>query len=134
LNDSNQSTKDVNLKAPTDVDVKLVVREAPDAVAIERQFKIICKLENFSSSKMEVKLFLTSAASSLLWCGVSGKLLGPLPPNSTLDFELHGIFTRSGLHNVGGVQILDTNSTKMFDFNDIFQILVHSTDQLPFQP
>jgi len=125
-------TSQLQRTAPTDVDIKLVVEESPDTIAVEQQFEIACKLKNFGSSKMEAKLFLTSSSSSLLWCGISGKVLGPLPPNSSLEFKLHGIATRPGLHSIGGVRILDMNSTKMHDFDDICQLLVYTNEQSPF--
>ena len=31
---------------PTDLDVKLVLQEAPDVVALEKQFTLKCRLEN----------------------------------------------------------------------------------------
>ena len=40
----------------------------------------------------------------------------------------HKLVIVSFFKNVEGVRILDIKSTKMFDFNDICQILVYSTD------
>lgn len=125
-------TSQLQRTAPTDVDLKLVVQEAPDSIPIEQQFKIVCKLENYSTAKMEAKLFLTNSNSAFLWCGISGKVLGPLLPDSYLDLELHGIATKPGLHNLGGIRILDMNSTKVYDFDDISPILVYSTEGSPF--
>ena len=83
---------------------------------------------------MEVQLFLANPKTdSLLWCGVSGKMLGPLPPNAYLDIELHAISVKAGLLTVEGVRILDLNSSKTYEFDAITRILVYATEESPIR-
>ena len=101
---------------------------------VQSQFRLKCRLENSGTSKMEVQLFLTNPKTdSLLWCGISGKMLGPLPPHAYLDIELHAICVKPGLLDVDGVRILDLNSSKTYEFDNITRILVHSTDESPIR-
>jgi len=119
---------------PAEQDVKLVPKVIPDVVALEKQFHIKCRLENSGDAKMEVKLFLTNPEdSALLWCGISGKVLGPLPPGAFLDLDLSLISIAPGLHTISGVRILDMNTTKTYEFDDIAKILVYGSKDCPFR-
>lgn len=127
-------TSQLQRTAPAQQEVRLVLQEAPDTFQLEKQFELKCKLENSGSSKMEVKLFLTNPRDdSLLWCGVSGKVPGPLPSNAYLDLQLHAIAIKPGLLTIGGVRILDLNTTKVYEFEDICKIHVYPCNQSPFR-
>jgi len=126
-------TSQLQRNTPTELDVKLILLQAPDVILLEKQFHLKCRLENSGTSKMEVQLFLSSPKSdALLWCGISGKVLGPLPPKSYLDIDLYAIAIKAGLLTIDGVRILDMNSTKMYEFDAISRVLVHATQQSPF--
>jgi len=127
-------TSQLQRTTPTEQDVKLLLLEGPDVVQLEKQFKILCRLQNSGTTKMEVKLSLTNPKhDSLLWCGISGKILGPLPPSSYLDIELHMLPIRPGLHSVDGIHILDMNTSRVYEFDDVSKILIYSSEESPFR-
>ncbi|XP_002166018.3 trafficking protein particle complex subunit 13 isoform X1 [Hydra vulgaris] len=126
-------TSQLQRMTPSERDVKLVLIEAPDVVSLEKQFQIKCRLENSSPAKIEAKLFLTNPHNnSMLWCGISGKILGPLPQGSHLDITLLLLAIRPGFHSIGGVRIQDLNSSRVYEFDDIFKLLVCATCEIPF--
>eukprot|EP00112_Aurelia_sp_Birch-Aquarium-sp1_P016607 Seg378.24 transcript_id=Seg378.24/GoldUCD/mRNA.D3Y31 product="Trafficking protein particle complex subunit 13" protein_id=Seg378.24/GoldUCD/D3Y31 len=115
-------------------EVQLKLESCPISVKLEEDFTFKCSLQNSGDSKMEVKLFLTDPKQGgLLWNGVSGKVLGPLPPGSHIDLELSIVPTHTGLQKISGVRILDMNSTKVYEFDDIGQVVVYGTEESPFR-
>lgn len=127
-------TSQLQKNTPNETDVRLILLQAPDVVRVQKQFQLKCRLENSGTSKMEVQLFLNNPKTdSLLWCGISGKILGPLPPNSHLILDLYAIAIKPGLVTIDGVRILDMNSTKVYEFDGISRVLVHATQQSPFK-
>ena len=53
---------------------------------------------HFSEREMELTMVLQNDMNTgLLWCGLSGKKLGTLPPNESLDIPLNLIATSPGL-------------------------------------
>jgi len=126
-------TSQLQKMKPFPQEVQLKMESCPIAVKLEEEFSFKCSLQNFGDSKMEVKLFLTdSSDSGLLWSGISGKVIGPLPPNSTISLELSLVPTRTGLQTISGLRILDMNSKSVCEFDKIGHVIVYSTQESPF--
>eukprot|EP00794_Sanderia_malayensis_P007981 gene7981-8838_t len=126
-------TSQLQRSRPVNQDVQLKFLSSPSSVKLEEEFTLKCSLHNYGDSKMEVKLFLTNPKQcGLLWSGISGKVLGPLLPMSSINLELSMVSTRTGLQMIGGVRILDMNSTKVHKFDNIRQVIVYSSDESPF--
>ncbi|XP_065069428.1 trafficking protein particle complex subunit 13-like [Rhopilema esculentum] len=127
-------TSQLQKAKPVPQEVELKVESCPISVKLEEEFTLKCSLRNSGESKMEVKLFLTDPKSGgLLWSGVSGKVLGPLPPGSSIDLDLSIVPTCTGLQNISGIRILDMNSTKVNEFDNVGQVIVYGTGESPFR-
>ncbi|XP_073227783.1 trafficking protein particle complex subunit 13-like [Porites lutea] len=118
---------------PPVLDIKMSVVQIPDAVLVENRFPLKIKLRNTCDRKMELKLFMTkSKDGGLMWCGTSGKNLGPLLPGNSVELHFNLLPLAAGMQSVGGLQIIDTISSRTYELDNLAQVFVYSSELSPF--
>lgn len=118
---------------PPVLDIKMSVIQIPDAVLVEKRFPLKISLRNTCDRKMDLKLFMTkSKDGGLMWCGTSGKSLGPLLPGNVVELQLNLLPLAAGLQSVGGLQIVDTLSSRTYELDNLTQVFVYSSELSPF--
>lgn len=82
---------------------------------------------------MDLKLFMTKIKDGgLMWCGTSGKNLGNLLPGNIVELQLNLLPLAAGLQSVGGLQIVDTLSSRTYELDNLAQVFVYSSELSPF--
>jgi len=118
---------------PPLLDIKVSVIQMPDAVVVEKRFPLKVRLRNTCDRKMDLKLFMTkSKDGGLMWCGTSGKSLGPLLPGNVVELQLNLLPLAAGMQSVGGLQIVDTLSSRTYELDNLSQVFVYSSELSPF--
>lgn len=118
---------------PPILDIKISVIEIPDAVLVEKRFSLKIRLRNTCDRKMDLKLFMTKIKDGgLMWCGTSGKNLGNLLPGNIVELQLNLLPLAAGLQSVGGLQIVDTLSSRTYELDNLAQVFVYSSKLSPF--
>ncbi|XP_067044830.1 trafficking protein particle complex subunit 13-like [Acropora muricata] len=118
---------------PPILDIKISVIEIPDAVLVEKRFSLKIRLRNTCDRKMDLKLFMTKIKDGgLMWCGTSGKNLGNLLPGNIVELQLNLLPLAAGLQSVGGLQIVDTLSSRTYELDNLAQVFVYSSELSPF--
>ncbi|KAL9950219.1 hypothetical protein ACROYT_G042691 [Oculina patagonica] len=126
-------TSQLQRVAPPVLDIKMSVVEIPDAVLVEKRFPLKLKLRNTCERKMDLKLFMTkSKDGGLMWCGTSGKSLGPLLPGNSVELQLNLLPLAAGMQSVGGLQIVDCLSSRTYELDNLSQVFVYSSELSPF--
>ncbi|KAK2145565.1 hypothetical protein LSH36_673g01000 [Paralvinella palmiformis] len=118
--------------APGYGDVRVKVEQLPDAVPLETKFTIKVRLINCSERTMDLKLNLQNTMSlGLLWCGISGRELGQLGPNTSMVLDLNLITIRTGLLTISGLRLTDTFLKRTYEHDELAQIFVyHDCDSI----
>lgn len=118
--------------APGYGDVRVKVEQLPDAVPLETKFTIKVRLINCSERTMDLKLNLQNTMSlGLLWCGISGRELGQLGPNTSMVLDLNLITIRTGLLTISGLRLTDTFLKRTYEHDELAQIFVyHDCDNI----
>ncbi|CAG5134188.1 unnamed protein product, partial [Candidula unifasciata] len=123
-------TSQLQRVAPGYGDIRLTVESVPDTVALESSFDLVCKITNCCERTMDLTLVLQNVTSSpgLLWSGVSGRQLGKLPHNESLDIPLSLISVIPGLQTISGLRLTDNFLKRTYEHDEIAQVFVVSVD------
>ncbi|XP_013389864.1 trafficking protein particle complex subunit 13 isoform X6 [Lingula anatina] len=122
-------TSQLQRVAPGYGDIRLSVQAIPDAVEIEKPFSVTCRITNCCEREMDLLLVLQNTSKvGLLWCGISGKQLGKLPPGSSLDLPLTIIPISPGLQTISGVRLTDSFLKRTYELDEIAQIFVYNPE------
>uniref|UniRef100_A0A6I8PCZ9 Trafficking protein particle complex subunit 13 n=1 Tax=Ornithorhynchus anatinus TaxID=9258 RepID=A0A6I8PCZ9_ORNAN len=90
-------TSQLQRMAPGYGDVRLSLETVPDTVTLEEPFHITCKITNCSGERTMDLVLEMCNTQSIHWCGVSGRQLGKLSPNSSLHLALTLLSSVQGL-------------------------------------
>uniref|UniRef100_A0A2C9M5S2 Trafficking protein particle complex subunit 13 n=1 Tax=Biomphalaria glabrata TaxID=6526 RepID=A0A2C9M5S2_BIOGL len=122
-------TSQLQRVAPGYGDIRLTVESVPDTIALESTFDIVCRITNCCERTMDLTLVLQNItqSSGLLWCGVSGRQLGKLPQNESLDITLSLIAVIPGLQTISGLRLTDNFLKRTYEHDEISQIFVVSS-------
>lgn len=107
-------------------DIRVTYENLPSKVPIDEPFNFNCKIVNASDRTLDLILKLRSLQdSSLLWCGISNRKLGPLEPGKATFINLTALPINSGLHNIRGVSLVDLFLKRTYDYDDLASIYVY---------
>lgn len=120
-------TSQLQRMAPGYGDLKLSIAEIPDSVPLEKPFQLTCRVTSCCERTMDLKLILNNT-TGLVWLGISGKQLGKLGPNASMDIKLQLIPTIPGLQSISGMRLIDLYLKRTYEHDDIAQVFVY-TDQ-----
>ncbi|CAK1580271.1 unnamed protein product [Parnassius mnemosyne] len=106
-------------------DIRLVYENIPSKVTVDEPFSFKCKIVNASERTLDLILKLRSIqGSSLLWCGISNRKLGPLEPGNVKNIELTALPINTGLHIITGVSLVDLFLKRTYDYDDLASVYV----------
>lgn len=113
--------------APEYGDIRLTVDSIPSTVSLEEPFEMTCLVTNTCQRTVDLYLMLDNAASpGILWQGLSGKNLGKLEPQSTVQINLEAVPFRTGLQSVSGIKLRDPFLKRTYDYDDVTTVFVCS--------
>ncbi|ESO89020.1 hypothetical protein LOTGIDRAFT_106290 [Lottia gigantea] len=119
-------TSQLQRVAPGYGDIKLTIESIPDSVKLESIFNVTCRITNCCERTMDLTLVLQNLniSTGLLWCGISGKQLGKLPQNESMDIHLTLLAVTPGLQSICGLRLTDNFLKRTYEHDDIAQIFV----------
>lgn len=107
-------------------DLRLTVEQIPSKVCADEAFTFKCKVVNASERTLDLILKLRSPQdSSLLWCGISNRKLGPLEPGKTTFINLTALPINTGLQKVTGVSLVDLFLKRTYDYDHLASVYVY---------
>lgn len=121
-------TSQLQRVAPGYGDIKVTVEKVADTVPLETTFDILLRITNCCERSMDLTLVLQNDMNSgLLWCGLSGKQLGSLPQNESMDLPLTLITTIPGLQTISGLRLTDNFLKRTYEHDELAQVFVFVT-------
>ncbi|XP_063825574.1 LOW QUALITY PROTEIN: trafficking protein particle complex subunit 13 [Ostrinia nubilalis] len=106
-------------------DVRLTYELLPSKATVDEPFDFKCKIVNASERTLNLILKLRSLPdSSMLWCGVSNRKLGPLEPGKSVYVNLTALPINTGLHNITGLSLVDLFLKRTYDYDYLASIYV----------
>ncbi|XP_041356918.1 trafficking protein particle complex subunit 13-like isoform X1 [Gigantopelta aegis] len=122
-------TSQLQRVAPGYGDIRLTVESVPDTVSLETTFNLTCRITNCCERTMDLTLVLQNLPGiGLMWCGISGKQLGKLPQNESMDIPLTLLAITPGLQTLSGLRLTDNFLKRTYEHDDITQVLVLDGD------
>lgn len=119
-------TSQLQRMTPDYGDIRLIYEQLPNKVNVEKPFDIKCKIINASDRTLDLVLKLRSQQnSSLLWCGISNRKLGPLEPGSYTHIQLTAFPINTGLHNITGISLVDLFLKRTYDYDEVASVFVY---------
>eukprot|EP01118_Nematostelium_gracile_P014850 TRINITY_DN5868_c0_g1_i2.p1 TRINITY_DN5868_c0_g1~~TRINITY_DN5868_c0_g1_i2.p1 ORF type:complete len:232 (-),score=55.95 TRINITY_DN5868_c0_g1_i2:48-743(-) len=117
----------IERKLPNQVDVEIQLKNIPSNIILEQPFKIDCDVTNRSDNAISLQItFVKSKMQGIMWNGISGQLLGRLPPGSTTSVPLTFFAIKPGVQKINGIRLVDTNLERNYDFDDVIDIFVET--------
>jgi len=118
-------TSQLQRMAPGYGDIRLIVEDVPNTVQIEEPFTVRCRVENSCERSMNLVLVLDKSTSrGLQWTGLSGRPLGNLEPDCSMDIQLDMVPITSGFQTIAGARLIDTFLKRVYDYDDLAQVYV----------
>ncbi|XP_072353025.1 trafficking protein particle complex subunit 13 isoform X8 [Scyliorhinus torazame] len=117
-------TSQLQRMAPGYGDVRLSLEMIPDTVNLEEPFEVTCKITNCSSERTMDLVLEMCNTNAIHWCGISGRQLGKLSPNSSLHLALKLLASLQGLQSISGLRLMDTFLKRTYEYDDIAQVCV----------
>ncbi|XP_043482121.1 trafficking protein particle complex subunit 13 [Leptopilina heterotoma] len=117
-------TSQLSRMAPDYGDLRVTFKDIPNDNQLEDPINFKCHIVNTSERNMDLQINLQSN-SSIAWCGISDKLIGPLKPGESTYIPLCLIPLNVGLINISGLQLVDTFLKRVYDYDDVAQIFVN---------
>eukprot|EP00057_Strongylocentrotus_purpuratus_P010819 XP_011665293.1 PREDICTED: trafficking protein particle complex subunit 13 [Strongylocentrotus purpuratus] len=118
------------IQAPGYGDLKLSIAQIPDSVPLEKPFQLTCRVTSCCERTMDLKLILNNT-TGVVWLGISGKQLGKLGPNTSMDIKLQLIPTIPGLQSISGMRLIDLYLKRTYEHDDIAQVFVYTEQDGP---
>ncbi|XP_072949239.1 trafficking protein particle complex subunit 13 [Epargyreus clarus] len=118
-------TSQIQRMSPDYGDIRVTYENLPSKVTVDEPFNFNCKIVNASERTLDLILKLRSLQnSSLLWCGISNRKLGPLEPGNATYVNLTALPINTGLHSITGVSLVDLFLKRTFDYDDLASVYV----------
>lgn len=107
-------------------DIRVTYEKLPNKVSVDEPFDFRCKIVNASERTLDLILKLRSLNdSSLLWCGISNRKLGPLEPGNSIFVDLTALPINTGLHIITGISLVDLFLKRTYDYDYLASVYVH---------
>ncbi|XP_025109816.1 trafficking protein particle complex subunit 13-like isoform X2 [Pomacea canaliculata] len=122
-------TSQLQRVAPGYGDIRLTVESVPDTVTLETTFNVVCRITNCCERTMDLTLVLHNMPLlGVMWCGVSGRQLGKLPQNESMDLPLTLLAVTPGLQTISGLRLTDNFLKRTYEHDEIAQVFVIDED------
>ncbi|VVC89612.1 trafficking protein particle complex subunit 13 [Leptidea sinapis] len=119
-------TSQLQRMTPDYGDIRVTYEELPNKVPVDSPFVFKCKLVNASERTLDLILKLRSLQeSSLIWCGISNRRLGPLEAGGVVEISLTALPINTGLHSITGISLVDLFLNRTYDYDDLASIYVY---------
>ncbi|KAM3965405.1 trafficking protein particle complex subunit 13 [Aphomia sociella] len=119
-------TSQLQRMTPDYGDIRVTYASLPSKVLVDEPFSFKCNIVNASDRTLSLILKLRSLQdSSLLWCGISNRKLGPLEPGNSVSINLTALPINTGLHSITGVSLVDLFLKRTYDYDDLASIYVN---------
>ncbi|XP_011564317.2 trafficking protein particle complex subunit 13 [Plutella xylostella] len=119
-------TSQLQRMTPDYGDIRLTYEKLPNRVEIDKAFDFKAKIVNASDRTLDLILKLRShEESSLLWCGISNRKLGPLEPGASVFINLTALPINTGLHHITGISLVDLFLKRTYDYDDLASVFVN---------
>ncbi|XP_052774763.1 trafficking protein particle complex subunit 13-like isoform X2 [Mya arenaria] len=116
--------------APGYGDIRVTVETAPDSAPLEETVQVLLKITNCCEREMDLTMLLQNDLNSgLIWCGLSGRKLGVLPPNEGLDLTLNLVTLYPGLQTISGLRLTDNKLKRTYEHDEIAQVFVYNDEE-----
>ncbi|KAJ2949010.1 hypothetical protein O0L34_g5950 [Tuta absoluta] len=116
-------TSQLQRMTPDYGDIRLTYERLPNKVPVDEPFDFKCKIVNATERTLDLILKLRSLQdSSLLWCGISNRKLGPLEPGKSVYVNLTAMPINTGLHSITGVSLVDLFLKRTYDYDDLASV------------
>ncbi|XP_053609209.1 trafficking protein particle complex subunit 13 [Plodia interpunctella] len=118
-------TSQLQRMTPDFGDIRVTYEKLPSRVPVDQPFMFQCKITNASERTLNLILKLRSLQdSSLIWCGISNRKLGPLEPGNSICLSLTALPINTGLHSITGVSLVDLFLKRTYDYDDLAYVYV----------
>ncbi|KAL1924839.1 uncharacterized protein VTP21DRAFT_4493 [Calcarisporiella thermophila] len=118
-------TSQLTRKPPPADNIEVVVSRVPEAVWLEKPFKIALKAINRSGENMKlVSAAVKQKMGSVLLNGLSTHTLGEVAPGKQIVFELEFFPLTPGIQRLGGLRFTDLVSGYAKDVNHLADVFV----------
>ncbi|XP_026761857.1 trafficking protein particle complex subunit 13 [Galleria mellonella] len=119
-------TSQLQRMTPDYGDIRVTYENLPSKVSVDEPFTFKCNVVNASEKTLNLILKLRSLPdSSLLWCGISNRKIGPLEPGKSVSINLTALPINTGLHSITGVSLMDLFIKRTFDYDDLASVYVN---------
>ena len=110
-------------------DLRLTKIEVLGNCKISKPFTFVCQLTNTSTRSMELDLRFNIKRNEHNYAGSSEQNLGIVEAEKSKQFKLTIFPSRLGIINVNNLQLVDNFSKKIYEFNDLLQLLVYNSTE-----
>eukprot|EP01091_Cochliopodium_minus_P006965 TRINITY_DN16918_c0_g1_i1.p1 TRINITY_DN16918_c0_g1~~TRINITY_DN16918_c0_g1_i1.p1 ORF type:complete len:414 (-),score=94.45 TRINITY_DN16918_c0_g1_i1:108-1349(-) len=105
------------------VDLKL--SEIPNKVQLENPFVVKCTITNLTETMRPYSLkFIPENMKGIRISGISGTIIGPIPPMGSKSIDLVLFPIKSGIQSITGIELVDLHKNQKFEFNNIDYVFV----------
>ncbi|CAJ0955974.1 unnamed protein product, partial [Mesorhabditis belari] len=112
--------------APGYGDTRLSVERVPATVRVRQTFEVMLRVHNCCDRSLDLMLsFDTVRQPGIVYCCTSGKSLGQIPPNTSIDFGLELLPVTLGFQSLSGIRIHDVFNKRTYEYDDIAQVFVN---------
>ncbi|XP_045497939.1 trafficking protein particle complex subunit 13 [Colias croceus] len=119
-------TSQLQRMTPEYGDIRVTYENLPSQIPIDEPFNFKCKIVNASERTLDLILKLRSHQdSSLIWCGISNRKLGPLEPGNITFINLTALPINTGLHSITGISLMDLFLKRTYDYDDMASVYVY---------
>ncbi|XP_059052882.1 trafficking protein particle complex subunit 13 [Achroia grisella] len=119
-------TSQLQRMTPDYGDIRVTYDSLPSKVLVDEPFTFVCNIVNASDRTLNLILKLRSLPdSSLLWCGISNRKLGPLEPGKSVCLNLTALPINTGYHSITGISLVDLFLKRTYDYDDLASVYIH---------
>jgi hypothetical protein len=106
-------------------DIELIVRSIPQKIELEKPFSVQLEITNRTDRTLLPRLLFNKTPSAGVSVNeISGGKIGKIISGNTKSVPLTLFPSKPGVQKITGLQIMDDKTQRIYDFNDVFDVLV----------
>ncbi|XP_054721599.1 trafficking protein particle complex subunit 13-like [Uloborus diversus] len=118
-------TSQLERMAPGYGEIRLIIKEIPSIVNIEKPFPVTIRISNTCDRTLDLVFSLHNKFSNgVLWQGVSGQKLNKLEKGTSVELHLEAVAVRSGIQLISGIKVKELFLKRIYDFDEIAPVFV----------
>jgi hypothetical protein len=119
------STISLERRVPQKGELELTVRSIPQKIELEKVFSVQLEITNRTDRTIVPHLLFNKVVNTGVMVNeVSGEKIGKIIAGNTKSVPLTLFPSRPGVQKLTGIQIRDNVSQRVYEFNDVFDVLV----------